>query len=90
MKAFSVSVRVDVPQAGTIAISGENKEEAIQKVKVLMQNHRNIEVLEAVEIPSTVLAAAVAHEFASFQGFSRAADDAELVEDTASEEQKVN
>ena len=56
MKAFSVSVRFDMPQAGTLPVTASSPEEATQKIKVLLSSCRNVEVVEAVEVPiSTIM-----------------------------------
>ena len=55
MKAYSISVKFNQPQAGVVAIAAENKEEAAQKMRSLLDKCVDVEIVEVVEVPSKVL-----------------------------------
>ena len=79
MKAFSVNIRFDLPQAGAIPIAAEDKDDAIKRANDLFRNCRNVEVLEAIEVPLSALV--------ENMDVRELVEDAEIVEDAPS---KVN
>lgn len=52
MKAYSISVRFDVPQGGVINVVAENEAQAKQKASSQLAHTRNPEILDVVELPS--------------------------------------
>lgn len=50
MKAYSVSVKFDMPGAGVITVAAESKEVAEQKIKTQLVNYRNVEIVDTVEL----------------------------------------
>ncbi len=55
MKAFSINVRFDLPQAGAIPIAAPDKDEAIRRANELFKFCRNVEIIDAVEVPLSAL-----------------------------------
>ena len=51
MKAYAVSVRFDMPQAGIVTVPASSKEDAEQQIRDLLVNNRNVEIVETVEVP---------------------------------------
>lgn len=52
-KEYRVAVRFDQVQVGHLAIFATSEEEAKTKAITMMENHKNPEVLDVVEAPST-------------------------------------
>lgn len=50
MKAYSVSVKFDMPGAGVITVAAESSEIAQQKIKTQLINYRNVEIVDTVEL----------------------------------------
>lgn len=62
MKAFSVSVKFNQPQAGVVAIAAENKEEAAQRMRSLLDQCKDVEIVDVVEVPAKVLVEAFKYD----------------------------
>lgn len=52
LKAYSINVRFDIPQGGTINVVAESEDHAKQKAMAQLANTRNPEIIDVVELPS--------------------------------------
>ncbi len=62
MKAYSISVRFDLPQGGVINVVADSEAQAKQKANAQLAHCRNPEILDIVELPSVEPFVADAHK----------------------------